>query len=133
MRRPAARRYIICAFVLVLFAPAALAVASENGLREVLASTNSRLLQAQQTAPGGEPDRSSTEEFFLGVRNRSVHEQPSRSAEVGLPVSAHEPRPTLGPGHQPDYTFREWWNGASQTKKTGTIVGAAVVFLIIVL
>ena len=36
-------------------------------------------------------------------------------------------------GSERDCGIGEWWDGASQTKKTATIVGGAVVFLLIVL
>lgn len=130
MRRPATHRYIISVFVLVLLSPVVSAVASENP-GEVLTMPKSRLLlQIRQTAsrqmePSGE--------FILGVRNRSVHERASGSTIVGVPLSAHEPQPVPGPRLEPGYTIRAWWNGASQTKKTATIVGGAVVFLIIFL
>ena len=48
-------------------------------------------------------------------------------------MPAQEPQPLVGPMYEPDYSIGEWWRGASQTTKTWTIVGSAVVFLIIFL
>lgn len=142
MGRSLAHLATVCAFALVLLSPVTWAADPENDLAEVLRNTKSRLLQAGQarlepmeTETTGERDTSSSEDFVLGVRNRSVHEYASRStgAAADVPVPSQEPRSTLEPTYEPDYSIGEWWDGASQTTKTWTIVGAVAAFLIIFL
>jgi hypothetical protein len=126
----------------MLFAPAVLAAAPEYDLGEMLQATKGRATHARQaslvpmeagTLP--ESDASSSEEFVLGVRNRSGHERATSSTAIGAGASnpAEEQSNALATpyGSEPDYGIGEWWDGASQTTKTATIVGGAVVFLII--
>jgi len=128
----------------MLFAPAVLAEAPEYGLEEMLKATKSRATHARQTGlvqmeAGALPesDTSSTEKFVLGVRNRSDRKRSTSSTAIGADadVPAEERSSALATSYrsEPDYGVGEWWDGASQTKKTATIVGGAVVFLLIVL
>jgi hypothetical protein len=126
----------------MLFAPAALAATPEYDLGEMLKATKDRANHARQASlvpmeAGAPPesDASSSEEFVLGVRNRSHHERAASSTAIGADanIPAKEQSSALATpyGSEPDYGIGEWWNGASQTTKTVTIVGSAVVFLII--
>jgi hypothetical protein len=126
----------------MLFAPAVLAAAPEYDLGEMLRTTKARATHARLASlvpmePGAlsESDASSSEEFVLGVRNRSDRERAMSSTAIGAGanIPAEEQSSALATpyGSEPDYGIGEWWDGASQTTKTATIVGSAVVFLII--
>jgi hypothetical protein len=126
----------------MLFAPAVLAAAPEYDLREMLQATKGQTTHARQAnlvpmEAGALPesDASSSEEFVLGVRNRSDLERAKSSTTIGAGanIQAEQQSSALATPYasEPDYGIGEWWDGASQTTKTATIVGAAVVFLII--
>jgi hypothetical protein len=126
----------------MLFAPAVLAAAPEYDLGEMLHATKGRANHARQASlvpieagTLSESDASSSEEFVLGVRNRSDLERATSSTTIGAGTNIpaeEQPSALATPyGSEPDYGIGEWWNGASQTTKTATIVGGAVVFLII--
>ena len=144
MRRTTKHTAIALASTLMLFAPAILAEAPEYGLEEMLKATNGRVTHARQKSlvqmearALPESDASSSEEFLFGVRNRADRERSTNSTAIGADadVPAQEQSSALATPYRskPDYRIGEWWDGASQTKKTATIVGSAVVFLIIVL
>jgi hypothetical protein len=126
----------------MLFAPAVLAAAPEYDLGEMLKATKGRATDARQASlvpmeAGALPesDASSSEEFVLGVRNRSARERATSSTATGAgaDIAAEEQSSALATpyGSEPDYGISEWWHDSSQTTKTATIVGGALVFLII--
>lgn len=142
MRRSKKHPVIALAATLMLFAPAVLAAAPEYDLGEMLMAAKGRTTHARQASlvpmeAGALPesDASSSEEFVLGVRNRSERERATSATAIGAGAdipTAEQPSALATPYElEPDYGIGEWWNGASQTTKTATIVGGAVVFLII--